>query len=130
MITYKKKLFLDWDVATRKKLRAMTILRSHGASGMIEAVADKKNPLTCVAFFNDVPIGWALLSKRSGTFFGEKTIMVYVKSAYRRQGIGTQLFKQLRKSGGKRVVVWNENSHRFWEQIKKKSKTLILLNYY
>lgn len=129
-ITYRKKLFLDWSAEMRKKLRTMTILRHHGgASGMIEAVSYKGNPLTCVAFLNDTPIGWSLLSKEDDGF-GKHTIMVYVKRAHRRKGIGTNLFKHLRKSGGKRVVIWDENSHYFWTKVSKKSKNLIVRHIY
>lgn len=115
-IKYKKNLFNDWPAEIRRALRHLTI--SHvGITGMMIAIKKDKNPFTCVAFLNDVPIGWALICDNCPLNYPKGTIMVYVKKNFRCKGIGTALVKQLKDCGARAAISCSENSYHFWKKI-------------
>lgn len=119
-IKYEKKLFLDWPADMRKKLRDMTLGYRYD-SQMLHAVSLGKNPITCVAFVNKVPVGWSLVScGKIGT------VMVYIKRKFRKQGIGTKLINKFKKYKKLSAISWSEPSYYFWRKIGEKIKLNIL----
>ena len=94
MITYKKNNFWSWDLPTRRKLRDCSY---RGNGHMCECVSmrskiSKENQNTVVAFDGDKIVGWAL---HVGSEFH-----VYVKTDYRKRGIGTTLSSKAAKHYG------------------------------
>lgn len=116
-IKYKKNLFNDWPIEIRRALRHMT-LSHRGLTGMMIAMRKEKNPFTCVAFLNNIPIGWALICSGEIPFdYPKGTIMVYVKKNFRCKGIGTTLVRRLKDCGAKTAISHSETSYYFWKKV-------------
>lgn len=118
-IKYKIKPFLNWQPIIRKHLRNLTFGYRVG-SGMLDSVSENQNPITCVAFLNDEIVGWSLISCKQGSFYLEGTIMVYVKRAYRRNGIACCLVNKLiKKYKAKTAIAHSKSSCCFWKEFFK-----------
>lgn len=94
MITYKKNNFWSWDLPTRRKLRDCSY---RGKGYMCECVssrskAQKEDQNTVVAFDGDTVVGWALHVPTE--------LHVYVKTDYRKRGIGSTLRDKATKHYG------------------------------
>lgn len=110
--------YLSWSQKIRDKLQKLTLQAEGVSSGMQTATYPGHNPLTCVAFLGDEPIGWSLYVSEH---FGRKDlIMVYVHPSQRRKGIGRSLAYAIKTASGKEVIsamAWSQESLKFYETI-------------
>jgi hypothetical protein len=116
-VRYETRMFLDWSADMRKRLRSLTF---KGESGMREAVGFRRNPPTCVAFADGIPVGWSL--KSVGGWYPYGTPMVYIRRVFRRMGIGTRLVGMV--VGGNRklfkfVSMHDSMSEMFWKKVMR-----------
>ena len=115
-VKYEKRRFLEWPADVRRRLRQLSFI----IGGMRYELSIKDaNPITSVAFCHGVPVGWALITISSCFGWGKGTIMVYVKKALRRKGIGRELVKVLKRHRPKTGVSHDDISHCFWHKIVK-----------
>lgn len=108
--------YLSWDEEIRDKLQKLTL--QEVSSGMRGVTNPGNNPLTCVAFLGDEPIGWSLYTKEY--FDRNDLIMVYVHPSHRRKGIGRSLARAMKESSGKEtvlVIAWSQESLDFFSSI-------------
>ena len=113
-IIYKKRFFLNWLPRIRAALRKLSF-----PDGAMREATNRKNPITCVAFCKNIPIGWAIISKANNRFFARGTISVYVKENFRRKGIGSVLINKINNKTAKRVIAYDKQSFCFWSKIYK-----------
>lgn len=115
-----KKNYMDWPAPLRKKLRAATL----GKNGfMLESL--KFNPVTYVMLDGDTLLGWALVAMHGENpmYDWHNFAMFYVKSAYRRQGVGTRIAKRIKRDYNPvRFGAYDAPAARFFESVGWKKK--------
>lgn len=102
------------DESVKKELNRMTLSGGSNMRRALEKFEIHGKIEIAIARHKGKSFGWAM--KRP---YGEnKMVMVFVKPAFRRLGIGTALVKSFR---GKGIVYdpWNEGSRAFFKTIRK-----------
>lgn len=85
-----RKLYSAWPLATKRKLQRNTF---GWRGGMLPTIRDY-DPMTYVMLDKGEVIGWALVLERP---IADDFAMFYVKSCYRRQGVGTKIANRIKK---------------------------------
>lgn len=80
-----------------------------------------------MAYDEDKFVGWAMVHP----YWGELAFYVYIKRAYRRKGIATQLLRKAKRGRKKLVHVapWDTNSSDFYRPFIEKSQTSVMIGY-
>jgi len=91
-LTFEHKKYLAFPAYIRQKIRSAS-LRSDGTF-CYDMSRFGDSATIKVAFLNDEVVGWAVHFLR----FGYPNIYMYVKKAYRRQGVGSRLINDMLKA--------------------------------
>ena len=117
------KKFVQWDTTTQRKLRTLTLgTGSYGErSGYVSTLAwwikDYPKRLdTFVCFDKDEPVAWCVRMNQANPRHPDATALaIYVRSKWRRQGIGTRLYRAMNRAHGRcKVYPWNKPSRGFF----------------
>jgi len=102
----RKRLWKEWDTHTQRVLRGLTFREESGMKDTLHSES-----VTYVMFDGSLIVGWGKYDER------DRDGMFYVRRSHRRQGVGSSLYKYMRRDVGRMEVYPDPENEAFFDSV-------------